>query len=78
MLNSFIIFLLIMLFIIYFISIEKNTNENFNQINFNQMEDECWTLGDDYNACYSSPNCTIGFLPNGSTHCMKKFLQEDI
>lgn len=38
----------------------------------------CWIYGDDYNGCYSNSNCTIGFLPDGSTHCMKKFLYENI
>lgn len=69
--HLFIILLVFILLFIYFydkyILIDK---ENF--------QSECWSYGDDYNACYSNSNCTIGFLPNGSTHCMKKFLQEDI
>ncbi len=38
----------------------------------------CQLYGDDYDSCYSDPSCTIGFLPNGDTHCMHKFLYEDI
>lgn len=67
MLNFFLI-----LIILIFIFIHLNhKRENF-------LQSECFTYGDDYNACYSNSNCTIGFLPDGSTHCMKKFLNEDI
>jgi hypothetical protein len=38
----------------------------------------CQLYGDDYDSCYSDPSCTIGFLPNGDTHCMRKFIYEDI
>lgn len=64
------IFLLIFL-IIYILIFNSNCN-------FDKFESECWIYGDNYNDCYSNSNCTIGFLPNGSTQCMKKFLQEDI
>lgn len=42
------------------------------------VESQCESLGDDYNACYANPKCTIWFNPDGSTHCTKKFLQENI
>ncbi len=42
------------------------------------FKSDCWTFGDDYNSCYANSNCTVGFLPDGSTHCMEKFLKEDI
>lgn len=71
---AFIILLIFILAFFYFNhhyqSNLKSHNENFNS--------ECWIYGDDYNSCYSDLNCTVGFLPDGSTHCMKKFLQEDI
>ena len=66
MLNLFIITMIIILLFIYC----------ENKIDF--FQSECWTFNDDYNACYSNPNCTIGFLSDGSTHCMKKFLYENI
>lgn len=43
-----------------------------------KFDTECWIFGNDYNSCYANSNCTIGFLPDGTTHCMKKFLEEDI
>jgi hypothetical protein len=42
------------------------------------VESQCEAIGDDYNACYANPKCTIWFNPDGSTHCTKKFLQENI
>lgn len=78
MLNQFIIILLVIIMTIYILFNQKKKVNTKIDEKFNQIEDECWMYGDDYNSCYSAPNCTIGFLPDGSTHCMKKFLQEDI
>jgi hypothetical protein len=69
--HLFIIFLTLIILFIYFYSKYTLTGKEKFQL-------ECESYGDDYNACYSNSNCTIGFLPDGSTHCMKKFLQEDI
>ncbi len=66
MLEFFLILITLIFLFIYF----YHRRENF------QLE--CEEYGNDYNACYSNSNCTIGFLPDGSTHCMKKFLHEDI
>ena len=63
-------FVILIILIFLFISFYHKKKEKFNS--------ECVNYGDDYNACYSEPNCTIGFLPDGSTHCMKKFLYEKI
>lgn len=62
----FVVLLCVILILIY----KFNSEEKFIS--------NCWMYGDDYNSCYSDSNCTIGFLPDGSTHCMKKFLYEDI
>lgn len=69
--DLFIILLVLILLFIYFYS-------KYTLIGKENFQSECEAYGDNYNACYSNSNCTIGFLPNGSTHCMKKFLQEDI
>ena len=53
-------------------------NPHTEHFNFNSNFKFCFQYGDDYDSCYANPSCTIGFLPNGSTHCMKKFLHEDI
>ena len=66
MLEFFLILITLIFLFIYF----YHRRENF--------QSGCESYGDDYNACYSNSNCTIGFLPDGSTHCMKKFLYEDI
>jgi len=63
---DFFVILITLIFLFIFI-IER---ENF--------QSGCEVYGDDYNSCYSNSNCTIGFLQDGSTHCMKKFLYEDI
>jgi hypothetical protein len=68
MLNLFVILLILVLLFIYF----------YNYTYTEHFQDECWIYNDNYNDCYSNSNCTIGFLPDGSTHCMKKFLNEDI
>ena len=60
-----IIILILILVVIY--SFEKR--EHFTN---------CDIYGGDYNACYSDPECTIGFAPDGITTCMKKFIHEDI
>ncbi len=65
--SNFVIILMIMLVIIYLIDMKKK--EHFTN---------CAIYGGDYNACYSDPECTIGFAPDGMTTCMKKFIQEDI
>lgn len=79
-----IIFVILLIFIFVFFyfyhynQLNPNSNSNtYNMANEN-FEAECWTFGDDYNSCYANSNCTVGFLPDGSTHCMKKFLNEDI
>ncbi len=69
------IILLIVLLVIIKLSYK---NENFEQVGLINNEDKCFIYGDDYDACYANPSCTIGFLPNGATHCMHKFLYEDI
>lgn len=74
-----ILFVILLIVIISYIYLFLSTNKNKNvDENFNQIVDECWIFGNDYNSCYSAHNCTIGFLQDGSTHCMKKFLQENI
>ena len=65
MLDFVILLALIFLFVYFY-----HRRENF--------EYGCEIYGNDYNACYFNSNCSIGFLPDGSTHCMKKFLYEDI
>lgn len=73
------IIILFIFFVIYFNSNPTNNKNKFFNFNekFNYTDDNCFIYGDNYNLCYSNPKCTIGFLPNGSTYCMKKFLQED-
>lgn len=66
MLDFFIILISFIFLFIYF----YHKKENF--------QSECEIYGDDYNACYYDSKCTIGFRSDGSTHCMKKFLYEDI
>lgn len=68
----FFIIVTIIISIIYFYNF--NIKEKFQK----NTQLECWQYGNDYNSCYSNPNCTIGFLQDGSTHCMKKFFHEDI
>ena len=53
-------------------------NPHTEHFNFYSNFNFCFRYGNDYDSCYANPSCTIGFLPNGSTHCMKKFLHEDI
>ena len=65
------IIIIFVLTIIYLLS----SKEFFNSFNNNL---DCELYGNDYNSCYSNSNCTIGFKSDGSTHCMKKFLYEDI
>lgn len=77
------VILLIFIFVFFYFYHYNQSNPNSNTYNSasidkEKFESECWTYGDDYNSCYANSNCTIGFLPDGSTHCMKKFLQEDI
>lgn len=58
---------------------QSNPNSNaHNNMDKEKFDTECWTFGDDYNSCYSNSNCTVGFLSDGSTHCTKKFLNENI
>ena len=74
--NLFIILLIFVLLILYW-----NWNWNLDlDLDFTKekFQSECWEYGNDYNSCYSDSNCTIGFLSDGSTHCVKKFLYEDI
>ena len=71
--NLLVIILIAILVIMFFNSHAEHFGSNFNY-NF----DSCFLYGNDYDRCYANPSCTIGFLPNGSTHCMKKFLHEDI
>ncbi len=66
--------LVLILITIYFLSY---INSYIPLDNF-ESQDNCFNYGDDYDLCYSKPGCTIGFLSNGSTHCMRKFLYEDI
>ena len=78
-----IIFVILLIFIFVFFYFyhynQSNPNSNsHNNMTKEKFETECWAFGDDYNSCYANSNCTIGFLPDGSTHCMKKFLNEDI
>ena len=72
-----IVILLIFIFIFFYFYHynEINPNSNINKEKFNSG---CWTFDDDYNSCYSNSNCTIGFLPDGSTQCMDKFIKEDV
>lgn len=76
------VILLIFIFVFFYFYHYNQSNPNSNTytggIDKEKFDSECWTYGDDYNSCYANSNCTIGFLPDGSTHCMKKFLQEDI
>ena len=77
--NLLVIIMIAILVIMFFnsytehFSSDSDSNSNSNS-NFNS----CFQYGNNYDTCYANPSCTIGFLPNGSTHCMKKFLQEDI
>ena len=79
-----IIFVILLIFIFaFFYYYDPNSNTNTLNIvgscaNKEKFETECRAFGDNYNSCYANSNCTIGFLPDGSTQCMKKFLQEDI
>ncbi len=50
---------------------------NTNGVNVG-VPSQCEVYGDDYDACYSNPECTIWFRPDGSTYCTKKFIHEDI
>lgn len=78
--NVNLVIILILLFVFFYFYCKK-LNLTFENNRYGEKEkfvSECWTYGDNYNACYSNSNCTIGFLPNGQTQCMKKFLQEDI
>ena len=68
--------LIIMIAILVYMFFNPHT-EYFN-FNSNSNFKFCFQYGNDYDSCYANPSCTIGFLPNGSTHCMKKFLHEDI
>lgn len=73
------VILLIFIFVFFYFYQYNGANPNSNTyVSKEKFENKCWTYGDDYNSCYSNSNCTIGFLPDGSTQCMKKFLQEDI
>lgn len=75
------VILLIFIFVFFYFYHYNQLNPNSNvhgNIAKEKFETECWTFGDDYNSCYANSNCTVGFLPDGSTHCMKKFLNEDI
>ena len=67
--NLLVIIMIAILVIIFFNQYAEHFDSNF---------DSCFLYGNDYDTCYANPSCTIGFLPNGSTHCMKKFLHEDI
>lgn len=75
-----IITLILIFLLLYFYNNNKlNQNENIDlDLDKEKFESNCWIYGNDYNSCYSNSNCTIGFLDDGSTHCMKKFLEEDI
>ena len=68
--------IIIMIAILVYMFFNQYT-EHFNW-NSNSNSNFCFRYGNDYDSCYANPSCTIGFLPNGSTHCMKKFLYEDI
>jgi hypothetical protein len=70
---------LIIILIIVLIAIRFTFSvEKFESVDLTQIQDKCFIYGDNYDACYANPSCTIGFLPNGATHCMHKFLYEDI
>ena len=56
---------------LYYYLYNDKYNEQFTRFS-------CQLYGNDYDSCYSDPSCTIGFLPNGATHCMHKFLYEDV
>lgn len=65
------LFLIILLILVLVHRDISNKSEHFSSFS-------CLLYGDDYDSCYADPACTIGFLPNGETHCMHKFLYEDI
>lgn len=62
------------IFLIFLVIIFYNSIENMYNIDNNQ----CLQYGNDYNLCYSNPECTIWFREDGSTYCTKKFINEDI
>jgi len=70
--NWFVIIIFLVILFIFYNSIE-NMN-NIDNIDYNQ----CLQYGNDYNLCYSNPECTIWFRADGSTYCTKKFINEDI
>jgi hypothetical protein len=83
--NLLVIILIAILVIIFFNQYSEHFGSNFSSnfdsnfgSNFGSNFHSCFLYGNDYDRCYANPSCTIGFLPNGSTHCMKKFLHEDI
>ena len=75
--NLLVIIMIAILVIIFFQSNAEHFDSNFDS-NFGSNFHSCFLYGNNYDRCYANPSCTIGFLPNGSTHCMKKFLHEDI
>ncbi len=74
--NKITILLVILLLFVFFVNKENFVNGFENNLLSNN--NQCLQYGDDYNACYSNPSCTIWFRPDGSTYCTKKFLQENI
>lgn len=92
--NKLVILVLLLIVIIFYSkSIEKfeggyMTNPNysiytypagyFNYTVNSDVKSQCETYGNNYDACYSNPKCTIWFKPDGSTYCTKKFIHEDI